>query len=570
MRNSITGRLVLLITVILCLVLIGCAMSLHYVFSLKEHSEYINIASKQRGRSLVISHYYHSYLETDVPQPYRRYRLKEEIRTYQDTFNMLEESSGHLSSHDEISSILEQARTNWKVNLYPYVVQYDSGNAMAAYMRYSNNVPSQELLLDRIVSLIKQDVKNDLKEFERFLILIFSIFIFVMIWAFRYYKNNIRGPLISLATAANRISSGDYGAQVDIQNTTELSEIADAFNMMAANINNKTRRLMLLNDFSISLSRSSTLEQIIELMLQYVAVLVGMNAAAVGIFSEEFKAIEKLSALGLPDDFRKYLESELSSKPGAVVELIEPVITTLTSETPFRMTEHEIDLNIRTMLHIPLHSRNKVIGIMILYRKYNAEFTKEEIEILTTFSRLSSVAIENYRLKNKILLLANTDPLTGLYNRRTLEQQLENEARRTDRTNTPFTLIMIDVDYFKRINDEYGHTSGDLVLMMIANYFKKEIRGMDSLARYGGEEFSIILPGMDSQSGKLTADRIRESLMKMKFSLADNVINITISIGIACYKEDTDNINDLVDHADKALYAAKNAGRNCVKTYNES
>jgi len=160
--------------------------------------------------------------------------------------------------------------------------------------------------------------------------------------------------------------------------------------------------------------------------------------------------------------------------------------------------------------------------------------------------------------------LSIRDSLTGLYNRKHLTETLINEIARSKRHKNTFGVLMIDIDHFKKYNDEYGHLAGDEVLRKMADIFKGSIRECDYTARYGGEEFLIMMPETDSDSTLKAAERIRGVIEKEQFNLKDETLRLTISIGVALYPQNGSDPDSLIDAADTSLYQAKKAGRNRV------
>ncbi len=163
-------------------------------------------------------------------------------------------------------------------------------------------------------------------------------------------------------------------------------------------------------------------------------------------------------------------------------------------------------------------------------------------------------------LLHKVQMLSVTDPLTELYNRRFLEESITKELRRRTRFGSPFAILMIDLDRFKSVNDEYGHKIGDSVLVELARRLKRALRELDVLARWGGEEFMALLPGTDKEGALLCARRLLETVSERKFEHLDRPI--TISVGICQAGSKTDTIEKLINSADSALYRAKENGRN--------
>ncbi|PLX89240.1 MAG: diguanylate cyclase response regulator [Desulfuromonas sp.] len=161
--------------------------------------------------------------------------------------------------------------------------------------------------------------------------------------------------------------------------------------------------------------------------------------------------------------------------------------------------------------------------------------------------------------------LAQTDPLTHLYNRRHLMNALEPELNRTRRMRSHCTLILADIDHFKRVNDRYGHQMGDEILVGVAGLFAKQSRQYDIAARYGGEEFCLVLPETTLEEGREVAERIRVQTEELRFAGEAEELRMTMSFGVACYTARLDETLDgLISRADKALYQAKSNGRNCV------
>lgn len=190
-----------------------------------------------------------------------------------------------------------------------------------------------------------------------------------------------------------------------------------------------------------------------------------------------------------------------------------------------------------------------------------------ESELMTLEFLLGSLV---YPMRNAVryqtaMRLALLDPLTLLGNRAALNTALHRELHMADRYEHDLSVLMIDIDFFKRINDDYGHQRGDLVLCEIAKSVQSACRGTDITFRYGGEEFVVVLGKTDAKGAKIIAERIRQQIADMVIYYNEKNIATTISIGIATHNSgQKEEINDLIDRADKALYIAKRSGRNCV------
>jgi two-component system cell cycle response regulator len=177
--------------------------------------------------------------------------------------------------------------------------------------------------------------------------------------------------------------------------------------------------------------------------------------------------------------------------------------------------------------------------------------------------RMQDGLLDNYQ---RSLALALTDPLTGVYNRRYLMAHLDELMTRTAEGHAGPGLLMLDIDYFKRVNDTHGHAAGDAVLRDVAGRIQRNVRGFDLVARYGGEEFVVVMPDTGLPVATMVAERLRNMVADKPVALGDGggEVSVTVSIGIAVAREGGDTAAQLLQRADKALYGAKASGRNCV------
>ncbi|WP_085812051.1 diguanylate cyclase [Geoanaerobacter pelophilus] len=183
--------------------------------------------------------------------------------------------------------------------------------------------------------------------------------------------------------------------------------------------------------------------------------------------------------------------------------------------------------------------------------------------------KIKSLQDELKKANEQLKRLTNIDHLTNLFNRRYLSEILESEFFRARRNRENLSLVIIDIDYFKNVNDTYGHQNGDVVLASVAGLAQQMLRAYDSAARYGGEEFVLILPGTPLQGGEMVAERLRQSVLEFAFPHPMEDLTLTISAGVAAYPSPlVENIDSLFRQADEALYRAKQAGRNRVERMN--
>ncbi len=168
------------------------------------------------------------------------------------------------------------------------------------------------------------------------------------------------------------------------------------------------------------------------------------------------------------------------------------------------------------------------------------------------------------RQRRELERLATTDVLTGVFNRRVLLERLELELRRCRRYGSRLCVLLLDVDYFKRVNDTYGHLAGDAVLVAVGHILRTRVRNTDVAGRYGGEEFGVLLPETDLEPGRELAERLRQHVADEVFSAGTATFRVTCSVGVAHFADARQKANDLLQGADKALYRAKEQGRNRV------
>jgi diguanylate cyclase (GGDEF)-like protein len=220
---------------------------------------------------------------------------------------------------------------------------------------------------------------------------------------------------------------------------------------------------------------------------------------------------------------------------------------------------------------IPFSTGGTFTGILsINFSKEEYEEKKDEIPYIESYLNESASIIEAKSTLHLMKQSSLTDQLTGLYNRRYLEEILEKIAASTLRENSMLGVLMIDVDYFKKVNDTYGHDAGDMVLKQLSHVLTANVRESDFVVRFGGEEFIIILQNIKEEKGVLqAAEKIRQSFEETKIAVGGKTLQKTISIGVAIFPNHTAKIWESIKFADMALYEAKRTGRNKVVEFNE-
>ena len=220
-------------------------------------------------------------------------------------------------------------------------------------------------------------------------------------------------------------------------------------------------------------------------------------------------------------------------------------------------------------LCLPVMSEQEVVALLYAYKKGpdNRPFSKHDVQLAVAISHQAAMAIQREKLLQESQIfekLAITDDLTGINNRRQILNLAEFEFQRAQRFNHPLTLLVLDLDDLKVLNDDYGHLVGDNALKHLAENCRKQIRNEDSIGRIGGDEFVILLIETDQEVGKVVAERIRQSCCEMQVETGNGPVNFSVSIGIATSSKKTPNLTTLFDKADAAMRKAKKTGKNRV------
>ena len=230
-------------------------------------------------------------------------------------------------------------------------------------------------------------------------------------------------------------------------------------------------------------------------------------------------------------------------------ELSPEIVTKIMSNQP-----------VKSVIVVPLITQTKEFGWFCVFSA-REELAGTEMDFLGLFAKQIEMAITIADLFQAVRDQAVTDALTGLYNRRYFEESLEKEVQRAKRQQQLFSIIGIDLDFLKKINDTYGHFYGDLAIKTIADVLKANARSVDVPARIGGEEFDVLLPGIASDGAMIAAERIRSAIEKTEI---ETIGHITGSLGVATYFEHTENVDELLELTDQAMYTSKRNGRNRV------
>ncbi len=366
---------------------------------------------------------------------------------------------------------------------------------------------------------------------------------------------SITRPLARLAGAARRLSDRHLEARVDVSGARELVQLGAAFNKMAESIQQHVSEIQ---------QKSSELEAGYR-VLAWLSTTIDREALMEGVLEVIVEVLfaERCELMAL--DPRRDVIDHFSHGPGGFafwsmkaedlgVEQLDRVAD-LAGLARDHLQPGERDL------FVPLAVEDLNMGGMMVRPAAGREFGERERQLAEGISNHLLVALENARLYD----LAIRDGLTGLTIRRYFTARLKEELDRARRYLRPLCLLMIDIDHFKRVNDTRGHPTGDHVLREMAQRLKDALRSTDLLSRYGGEEMVILLPDQSPQQGLLVAEKLRQAVADRPFGPeGGEPLTVTISIGVTAFPDHAQQAEELIDQADKAMYAAKQGGRNRV------
>lgn len=327
----------------------------------------------------------------------------------------------------------------------------------------------------------------------------------------------------------------------------------------------KNRELSVLNEISKAIIFMDNLDKTLyEILLKSVEIL-SADSGALLLYDSKYENlvsnavfVGNLSArsMKLLSDIGKILVTKNNSI------LLNNTIEEFIKDTDFWFEYSKSENEVKSIIGLPLLVSQTPIGVMIICNKKNISFEPHDLRLADIMANQASIVIEQTRLYN----LATIDGLTGLIVHRHFQSKLEEEFRRAKRYEKPLSLIMTDIDHFKKFNDTWGHQTGDLVLREVAKCVRQSIRETDIAARYGGEEFAIILPETDLEGAAQFAERLRIKVENTSCQGPSGPLKVTISLGVASFPYNkVETTQELIKLADEALYVAKRNGRNQYK-----
>ena len=332
---------------------------------------------------------------------------------------------------------------------------------------------------------------------------------------------------------------------------------------MAEELKTSLKEYEALYKIGIELASAERSQRIFDIILNSAIDLSGIPAGSIAIFDEKSSMLKMVMAKGFSQNFICRSSVWPLRKNGFTANILNSntptIIPDISKIDPKNINPILIEEGVKSLIAAPLKIHNKILGILYLDDYQPREFKHREIAILNLLATQATIAIEKMHILERVEALSITDELTQLYNYRYFFNTLSNEVLRATRYMHPLSLVVIDIDNFKKFNDAYGHPQGNFLLSFMSEIFKKNARNTDTVARYGGEEFVIVSPENDKQSAYILAERIRKDVERLCRPEVNKEIPIpvTVSIGTASLPDDASDTEGLIQKADEALYQAK-------------
>ena len=336
-----------------------------------------------------------------------------------------------------------------------------------------------------------------------------------------------------------------------------------------AELKGQIERLSLFHEVGKTLTSTLDLQKILQTIMEKISDFLHPDTWSLLMLDEKTQELYFEIAIGAGANNLKDVRLKVGEGiAGWVVEHGEPVLVDdVKGDARFSSKFDELtQTNTQSVVCVPIKSREHILGVIELVNCLGKKsFKKEDIPILKNLADYAAIALENTRNFQRIQELTITDDCTALYNARHLHFVLDAEIYRSTRYNYEFSVIFIDLDHFKSVNDTYGHLIGSKLLWMIGEIIKGHLRLIDYAFRYGGDEFVVLLPQTPKESALMVVRRIKDLLNSKLFFTDENLnIKVTASFGLAAFPGDARTRKDILRMADEAMYVVKNSTRNSI------
>jgi diguanylate cyclase (GGDEF)-like protein len=329
----------------------------------------------------------------------------------------------------------------------------------------------------------------------------------------------------------------------------------------------QSRALLTVIETSQELGTSASREKILSLVVGGVKGLFGCNSAVVYLKDQDKSGEQVLrvaeSSTAFPDAFTDFAPNMKNSIIGTVVKDKKgKLVPDFKDYQPEEIIRKENSF--RGAMAAPLLFEEEPLGAIFISHNNPSAYNESQFRLFSLLTTQVALAVRNMQLHEATATLAITDSLSGLYTHGYFQERLGEEILQAKRTSQVLSLMILDVDFFKKVNDTYGHPQGDALLKQLGGLMREMTRPTDILCRYGGDEFTIIMLNTNRISAVVIAERIREAVEGYEFVLGSQIVHITVSGGVASYPEDAETKKELVEKSDHAMYQAKQRGRNRV------
>lgn len=367
--------------------------------------------------------------------------------------------------------------------------------------------------------------------------------------------------LHALRIAADRFADGDLDVRAAVEGGAEATSLAQAFNTMAEQLAERTRKTNLLADIAETLQACTNFEEACRVLAEIAPRLLPETSGRLAVYNASRNAVVPVAAWGDPcDSDEAFAPDDCWSLRKGRVHLFHPPRHAIGC--------HHIatDVSRNAQVCIPLTAQGDPLGVLHLeFGQLPLSQVNAAIELATTAAERFALALANLRLRDSLRDRSIRDSLTGLYNRRYLEETLDREFGRAQRGDQSLSMLVLDVDHFKRFNDHHGHEAGDTVLAQMGRLLKDFFRTSDIPCRFGGEEFVVVLPDAALVDAVHRAETLRELVANQKIEHRGTLLGpVSISVGVASFPSHGVAPQEVLRSADAALYSAKKAGRNRV------
>lgn len=382
----------------------------------------------------------------------------------------------------------------------------------------------------------------------------------------------ITRPLDEVSLAAQAVSEGRFDQRIPVRSRDEVGRLAVAFNDMTDRLAStigelQSSRSMLqraVRRVGETLRSTHEMPQLLESLLNTAADAVGASAAILWMFTPTREELYPAMARGaVLSQLGRVKVGE--GVVGVVAERGTNVVLPSLGGGPIPSRNEPRS---PTLIAVPLYSHERIMAVLVTYKQAaRRPFRAEDVETLAFLAEQGGVAVENVLLHEEAQRLSLTDGLTGVYNRRYLQMQARQVLATAVRFKRPFSILMMDLDHFKHVNDTFGHNRGDAILIEFSKRVSGTLREVDTFARYGGEEFVCLLSETAVDGAMITAEKILEAVRSGPFGeRGDPPVTLTVSIGIATFPVHGETFRSLIESADRALYGAKTEGRDRART----